>query len=239
MHWPRKVTDEKAAVWALGATMYEIILPFRHDLEGYIDAMEHLYTVMIRLESSDALRRIIKDTLTLSDLNRPSLIDLIKRLENAEKSAKNSRLKESEEANGKNEDPPMTLKDMYPSESWVNVRHSDGTISGGVVLDYHPEEDFALVGFGEGERGLDMKYIGFEDIILSKIDYAEGAILNDQPMIPYEIGTEVFIRRHSGAIEKGVVKGCTPTGKYIKVLSQAKTWKWFPRKVLEELQKKA
>jgi serine/threonine protein kinase len=147
--------------------------------------------------------------------------------------------KQRDEANGMNEDPPMTLKHIYPSESWINVRHSDDTVSGGVVLDYHPEEDLVLVGFGTGERGLDMKYIRPEDLILSKIDYVEVATFNDQPIMPYEIGTEVFIRRHSGAIEKGVVVDFTPTGKYIKVLSKAKTWKWFPCEILEELQKKA
>jgi hypothetical protein len=85
MHWPQKVTDEKAAVWALGATMYEINSPFRHSLEEYIHAMEHLLAVMFRQESSDALRRIITDALRLSDSNRPSLTDLIKMLKAVEK----------------------------------------------------------------------------------------------------------------------------------------------------------
>lgn len=147
--------------------------------------------------------------------------------------------RDEDEANGMNNVPPMTLKHMYPPEFWVNAPRSDGTVSKGVILDCHPEEDLVLIGFGKGHKGLDMKYIRPEDIKLLKPKYPDVATLNDQPIMPYEIGTEVFIRRHSGAIEKGVVVDCTHGGKYIKVVSKAKTWKWFPREVLEELQKKA
>jgi hypothetical protein len=121
MHWPQKVTDEKAAVWALGATMYEISSPFCQGLEEYIRAMEHGCAVMIRLEISDALRRIIQDALMLSESNRPNLIDLIKALETAEKSIKNSRLKEKEDADGMSRVSTFELKDKYPLESFSRI----------------------------------------------------------------------------------------------------------------------
>lgn len=239
MHWPQKVTDEKAAVWALGATMYEINLPFRHDLEEYIHAMEHLCAVMFSLESSVAMRRIIEDALTLSDLNRPSLIDLIKTLETAEKSIKNSRLKKKEEADGMSRVSTGELKDKYPLESRIKVPRSDGTMSEGVVLEHQPEEKLVVVGFGTGDRGFKMKFVRSEDLDRLNPEGSKLPQSEEQITLFREIGTEIFIRRTNGAIEKGAVVGYTPTGKFIKVVSKAKTWKWFPREVLEELQRNA
>jgi hypothetical protein len=239
MHWPHKVTDEKAAVWALGATMYEINLPIRHSLEEYIRAMEHLTAFMFRLESSEALRRIIKDALTLSDLNRPSLIDLIKALETAEKSIKNSRLKEKEDADGMSRVSTFELKDEYPLESYIKVPRTDGLVSEGVVLEHHPEEKLVVVGFGTGDRGFRMKFIRSEDLDRSNPEGPRLSQSEDQITFFREIGTEIFISRTNGAIEKGTVVGSTPSGNYIKVVSKARTWKWFPREVLEELQRNA
>lgn len=239
MHWPQKVTDEKAAVWALGATMYEISSPFCQGLEEYIRAMEHGCAVMIRLEISDALRRIIQDALTLFESNRPSLIDLIKNLKTAEKSFKNSRLKEKEEVDGMSRVSTDEVKDKYPLESRVKVPRSDGSISDGIVLEHQSKEKLVVVGFGTGDRGFKMKFVRSEDLDRLNPEGPRLSQSGEQITLLREIGTEIFIRRTNGAVEKGVVVACSPTGKYIKVVSKAKTWKWFPREVLEELQKKA
>lgn len=84
-----------------------------------------------------------------------------------------------------------------------------------------------------------MKFVRSEDLDRLNPEGPRLSQSGEQITLLREIGTEIFIRRTNGAVEKGVVVACSPTGKYIKVVSKAKTWKWFPREVLEELQKKA
>lgn len=84
--WLKEVTDEKAAVWSLGATMYEVYKPIMHSLKGYIDSLVNLYAVRIRTDGSERVRRIIEDAMKLSKKDRPNLRDLIFMLQDVEKS---------------------------------------------------------------------------------------------------------------------------------------------------------
>jgi hypothetical protein len=84
--WLKEVMDEKAAVWSLGATMYEVYKPFMHSLKSYIESFVNLYAVRIRDDGSERVRSVIEDAMKLSKKDRPSLRDLMFMLQDAEKS---------------------------------------------------------------------------------------------------------------------------------------------------------
>jgi hypothetical protein len=146
---------------------------------------------------------------------------------------------EKKNDDGKNKTNEFQLNNLsyrFPTEFEVNIKMSDGATSEGVILDYHPRENLLLVGFGSGECGLGLKYYAPEDLRLKKPVYSEGTMIS-KPNKPYQIGSKIFIRRHSGDIEQAKVVACSTTGKYVKVATKSKTWKWFPRDILEELQR--
>jgi serine/threonine protein kinase len=145
--------------------------------------------------------------------------------------------KENDDGGNKaNEFQTNNLSYRFPPEFGVDVLKSDGTTSEGVILDYHPEKNLVLVGYGPGERGLRIKYYAPEDLELKKPDYSGVATISKTNK-PFQIGSKIFIQRQSGDIERAKVVACSTTGKYVKVVTKSKTWKWFPREILEALQR--